>query len=1206
MTESTWQEKLSDLQRNRFAPEPSVVTTQEDDTRVNYQDQSYSQNDLVQDEYYDTIKDYMAIRFGVDEFREYTKEDVVNKFLNNMRGFSGGNSIRAINEIAFLNSYDSDDEDDAEHLALAGKAYDMYENLESVFGDTTIGEKTEIVGDFAREAILDPVNLIGFGIGKAFTAGATKASAKIAQRTAMQLYKKKLSQGVSKEAAEKIAQKLFERKLKAVTTEVNTTTIKNNIKKNSTKGFKALGTREGLKEVGAITTIDTIAAVGTEVAYQSALVRTNVQEDINMYSVGIAAIGSIVLGGGAGVASVLLSRTGKKPDGTGSLSLPNVDVTKPKELTFKSLEEGGTSLKAITDSLDAHIKSVGGKTSWLKKVNAGKNIAVGGYADKFFIDMILGNKDMGMTGLAEVMAKNGYTWSPRFTGDKITNFMADVIKKSDPQDIKSFFKAYEEVTGLEMYTSEVAEGVNKRLSEFTAEDFSNALANWASNAGTKLNSLSQAANILGEKRIPDDFTLSEYSQALFDTGIAEIKPKEGILYKGLGSKFEGVDAPSFLGDAVKSNQNRIIRLLVSSPSTSMLNLVGWGSATTFNSATDVGLGLIFAGKAGMQRLIASDNYKESSRIASAYFQANKRRMRNLLDPNMTYDAFRSISEKHPELLKELTAVLPGGVANVDKLMKQKGFDPNMTVGGELAERATDAIQYASFVKMQDVFTKSQEFTYQLDKNLRLAFNKGWDEFYKADNASVLMNTKEYKVAVGKASEETQRAIFSKSYADKTNLGQVAKLIEEARNIPGVGLLVPFGRFFNNTIAFSMDVTGVSYGTKLLGFQKGRGSKELFVRGTVGLGLMYSLMQDEYLYREMGLAYDQRPNTLKLPTSVLPFVDDNLEIARGTGAIKTEKYNFPYSHLKAGARLASYFAEGQRPPDEEIRQITKEIGLSQLTRQLDQTLDGFGKAIEDGLAGDIGFWDAVGGSFAQVGSQAFSGSTRFLDPYNSLVGLARGDSYKSINRKDGSRIVNDSLRYMDQVLAVITGKDLAGEKFTASVGDIRSDASKQLGIREVELTDTSKMFNMIGRPNYLADEKTKTQRAGNRYNQVFHKILEEESSKVIRSTGFRQGVKYNFGKSLTTSKLEIRRLAVEEAIKKSKELTKTLMGVGLTDLGDVQVRTLLRLEDKYTLPVLEKALKELDKDGKLEELNNSQLKALEGSLQFKEVIDKINI
>ena len=67
-----------------------------------------------------------------------------------------------------------------------------------------------------------------------------------------------------------------------------------------------------------------------------------------------------------------------------------------------------------------------------------------------------------------------------------------------------------------------------------------------------------------------------------------------------------------------------------------------------------------------------------------------------------------------------------------------------------------------------------------------------------------------------------------------------------------------------------------------------------------------------------------------------------------------------------------------------------------------------------------------------------------------------------------------------------------------------------------------------------------------------------------------------------------------------------MSVGLPDLGDVQIRTLLRLEDKYTLPVLEKALKELDKDGELEELNNSQLRNLENALEFKKTIDTLNI
>ena len=86
---------------------------------------SYSQNDLTDDRYFGSIERYMEKRFGIDEFRNYSKEEVVNKFLNNMRGFSGGNSTRAINEVAFLNSLGEDEE----QLAAVGEAYALFENM---------------------------------------------------------------------------------------------------------------------------------------------------------------------------------------------------------------------------------------------------------------------------------------------------------------------------------------------------------------------------------------------------------------------------------------------------------------------------------------------------------------------------------------------------------------------------------------------------------------------------------------------------------------------------------------------------------------------------------------------------------------------------------------------------------------------------------------------------------------------------------------------------------------------------------------------------------------------------------------------------------------------------------------------------------------------------------------------------------------------
>jgi len=174
---------------------------------------TYSQNDLTSDRYFGTVRDYMETRFGVDEFRKDNREEVVNKFLNNMRGFSGGNSVRTVGEVAFLNSL----EDDSEELATVGKAYELFENMAGVFsGETTAGERLEAVGDYARTTLVDPVNLVGFGIGKLFTGTGSKAAAKLAQRAAIASYRRQLQQGVAAKAAEKAANKVFTETFKKV------------------------------------------------------------------------------------------------------------------------------------------------------------------------------------------------------------------------------------------------------------------------------------------------------------------------------------------------------------------------------------------------------------------------------------------------------------------------------------------------------------------------------------------------------------------------------------------------------------------------------------------------------------------------------------------------------------------------------------------------------------------------------------------------------------------------------------------------------------------------------------------------------------------------------------------------------------------------------------------------------------------------------
>ena len=1127
----------------------------------------YSSNDIIEnDELFNIAKDYMDTRFNVDDVRGYSREELVNKALNNMRGFSGGNTVRAVNELAFLNSLNPDDEDDLEKLNKGGKFYTMFEGMETLFGDTTASEKLEILGDYTREAILDPANLIGLGVGKFLASGGTKVASRLAQKKAMQIYKKNLLKGKSKETAKKQADKMWAKTMRGAARDEKNIAVQNKLKKESARGMKALATKQGLKEVAGVTLVDTVAGVGSALAYEDGLVRTTGREGNYLVAGGLGAIGSLAVGGGLGATSVLLSRK------SGDLALPATDVAPVEKVR---------NINRVTDSLLQHINKMGGKDSWREKVNAGKNLAVGDYGDTFFEEMLLGNEDKGLIGLAEVMYEQGFTYTPRYSGDKVSNFVSDVIKEADPQDIKNFLTDFEEMTGITMYTSKEA-GIDKKLRDFTPADFSKAFAYWASKRGEGLGAISRLNRIIRADKDIGDTTFGEFTQAMFDTGLAQRKYSEKSSL--LGGKLEGVDL-AFGAEGIKAGQNRIVRMLVSAPSTSYLNLVGWGAATAINSATDVGMGLLFAGKGLGQKLLQNENAGESLRIAGAYLRANKQKIRNMLDPNMTYDAFKSISIKNPDAMRELVRVLPGGIEDIDKVLKQSGFNPDETIGGAVSEKVVDFAQFISFVKMQDVFTKSQEFIYQLDKNLDITYGKSFSEFFKDPNAARLMNEKKYKQAVARATYETQKAIFSLSYKDDTTIGELAGFVENFRNTPGVGLLAPFGRFFNNTVAFSMDMTGISFIQKLASpTSQTRSAKELGLRGAIGLGFIGTMIQDEQIYREQGLGPFQR-------------------IDPETGGIADEKFNFPTSHFKAGARILSYAAEGKKPPEGEVKQISDIIGINQLTRQLNQTVDGFGNSVNKVISGDISIIEGVANTFGGIASQVVSGTTRFIDPYNALVGLGiRRDKYKHVDRKQGSKTINNALRYMDQFIAATVG-DLQQEKFSASIGDIRSDASKQLAYREVELTDTAKILNIIGRPNYLADKRTKIAVAGNRYNEIFHDTVEVLAGDLLRREAFKKGKIEGSG----STQLEVRTKLVNNIFTEAREITKYLMETGAESLSDMQLQKLLDLEGKFTIPKIDRALEnlkmEFGEDLEFQDLSNSQLQVLEDYLENNKMLDE---
>ena len=246
------------------------------------------------------------------------------------------------------------------------------------------------------------------------------------------------------------------------------------------------------------------------------------------------------------------------------------------------------------------------------------------------------------------------------------------------------------------------------------------------------------------------------------------------------------------------------------------------------------------------------------------------------------------------------------------------------------------------------------------------------------------------------------------------------------------------------------------------------------------------------------------------------------------------------------------------------------------------------------------------SFGKIAAQAGSAATRFIDPVNSFAGLVRGSEFQVPNRKIGSENINNSLRYMDQIIGMVAG-DLAPERFDSAMGDIRSDASKNLGIREVEFTDTAKLLNMIGMPNYLANERTKNAIAGNRFNQVFHDVVENLASEELKSKYFRDTPPAFFTENRNVTMQDYRKTRVKSILKEAKEITRFLMDTGAENIEDIKFRKMLAMEKKYSMKTIDKVMDDMkDKLGdiKFEDLNFNQLLILDIRIEYEKFIDKI--
>lgn len=1098
---------------------------------------TYTENDMVEDDrMFNIINNYMLDRYGPQSVEGLSREKIVDDFLDNRRGVSAGNSVRGLSEMDYLN----DIKDNQDKFANAAAAASLFENMAGLYSsETTLGEKVRGTGDYIRTAILDPINLVGGIFGKVVGGGAVRLGTQGAKKIALKEMAKKQAAGASAKTVSETGKKVFIQAVDAAGKQTTQQVADYSARLLSSKGFKRLAQKGALAEIAATTGIEAAASVGMEYLYQDGLVELGVREDYDKFSMGIAALGATAIG--AVQAGKIMLR------GTSGVAAPSVTVDMPEAKdVMRELS------KSISDYVNTQVPKTG---TWKNKIKGG--VELKDLDTDFFVDLLLGHVDddgnVALKGLAQIAQERGLVWFKRGDDDLYSNWMADVIKQSDPADIKTFIKSFEKATGNKL----------KQAKTLTIEEFADTFALKMNGAARVLNAASQGSKLNGTAI--KDVQIAEMIDAALDLGL--LKKVDESKVAGLSEK---------LPDFIRNNQNRMVRMLVSNPSTSALNMIGWGANAGINAVSDVALMTLHAGKGTLAKAIGMEKAgAKSYKIARALFESNAFRMRLLLDPDMTHAAFESALTRNSKALQQLASTLPGGVENVTRLVTDGKFTPNQKLLGQTVDDGIDFIQSLTFVKAQDSFTKSQEFIFQMDKQLRLVTGKGWTEFYNWEDAYKFMSTKEYAEIEAKAVNNTLENIFSKSYKGSGLVGEVAAVIEDARNIPGIGLLVPFGRFFNNTVDFGLQSTGLSIAGKAVGKYSDKSYGELFTKAAVSWGLASAMVQKESENRKAGLGLYQESIG---------------------GEVITRQYDYPVSFFKAWARIGSYYMDGEEPPTELLTQVAKDFTLEGVLRNLDRTQQDVTSIFFHMFQGDMkDSWRAFGKSMGGLASQQISAVTRFVEPVNTLAGIARGEQARPIDRYQGNKFYNDSVRYIDNIIPLFTGEPVGETLKQAATGEADITSTKSLGVRTIRLTDTQRVMNMLGYNQFDINAaravRTKAPEAANEYNGILFDIIEAKASALMDSKAFRK------------MPTEDQRLYwKKEVLPEAQELAKTFLYLqysGPLDTIDLQYE----LAGKYSNKKLDDAIEELNFDGEIGDMTRGELYVLK---EYLSTIDQIKL
>ena len=1100
------------------------TTLTKDDLKKNYQ-------------YVNPIREYMIERKGVD-YQDMDADEVIEDFVDHMRYFNA-NSVSTAGEVRFINKADD------KRKAKARKAYQIYDQLGNVFMNDGAMGAVDGVKDYIYAAATDPTNYLGLatgGIGRAAAAGvsltgkqAIRAAVRNAGREALQsgatrkaaqeagkkagaeAAKRAIAQGVSK----KTSDRLYDDVASRVALEGRRALATEAMKKKQQELFKTAGTR-ALKQT---TAIDAGAALLQDVMAQGVMIEAGAQEEYSKLQLAL----SPLLGGVAGAAQLGFGRfrgaSGFEDTGdplekvANSVIEETAPVFKPKEV-----EKAGDIILEAVDN-------------WNTKVERGGAYSQDAMPAELIKNIMLGEDNAG--GLAKLFKDSGY----KLGRDKhISDVMTNLARYMPDEQLAKINENMQKYTGIQI--GELTEN-QTALGDFVAKKINE--------AGKTLNVMSQVRKTLDAGIVASANKLN----ATFD----EIDSKEAIaaeLKKANKSQ------------KYKYGQSVWKRLLVSSPATTAVNVAGFSQfyvgqtmADLLNSTTLMvsGLGKLSLGN----RRGAAESFRQARALGAIQGQ----KIRNLLDPYTTHDAYMSFLEKNNDVRKTLFETMAGGVeATADRF----NIDPNNKVFQNI-EAATTAASQITGVRIQDSFTKSQMFMTELDKYLRLEKDITLKEALLMDGDVI------DEVALQGALDGTLKSVFAKDYTTEETpelLRTLARTVETVSNTPMLGTIIPFGRFFNNVIATTYQWSPLAlpqvFGQFVKRSFKNQGTDfsegEAFARMAVGTTAIFMAADYDKGRREKGLGV--------------------YEMEVGGGTIIDAKNTFPFSTFLVAGRIMNMKLNGEDVPRELLQEAGTQIGVGQLARDVQ-----FGNDVNNLLDIFINSDGATRGmtldGLNKVAGNFLAGFTRPLDAVNKTVGFAMGtDGAKDVRQADGLNVFTQtSTKYVDNLIEAfidktdaITGEDLEVATREGEIYDPNPFA-RIFGITvKPGRTATEKAYSVSEMFPWQASERTNIPAYDKALNSLLAPALESRTQALINSSSFKNA-------SLTGKRSMLKRV-----LSQTKSDIRKDMGKGWYGQENERLRIAAKAKTKGTKEIRNEAKRIMKErynvSGKIEDFSYTEL------------------